>query len=196
MLSRLGANAIQALTHLFNGCLEKDSWVWRAAKIIFPRKEGKTSYASASAYRPVWITSFIEGTKANNGTISQKPKSSQSLGQKPKRNKNTIRYLTRLVNQIKDEKKSKRKTVCFFIDFEKIYDSVWKRGLAVKLWRKGVTGKFMNLLDGFKIIRYIQLRVNGMKCSNQNCGEFGLPQGSVISPSLVKFFLHDFEEKF
>ena len=112
------------------------------------------------------------------------------------KNKNTIRYLNRLVNQIKDEKQSKRETVCLFVDFEKAYDSVWKKGLAVKLWGKGVTGKFMNLLDSFMNNREIQLQVNEMKGPNRECGEYGLPQGSVISPILFKFFLHDFEESF
>ena len=56
MLSRLGANAILALTHLYNGFLETGSWVWRAAKIIFLRKEGKTSYARSGTYRPISIT--------------------------------------------------------------------------------------------------------------------------------------------
>ena len=112
------------------------------------------------------------------------------------KNKNTIRYLNRLVNQIKDEKQSKRETVCHFIDFEKAYDSVWKKDLAVKLWGKGVTGKFLNLLDSFMNNREIQLQVNEMKGLNRECGEYGLPQGSVISPILFKFFLHDFEESF
>ena len=35
-----------------------------------------------------------------------------------------------------------------------------------------------------------------MKDPNQKDGEYGLPQGSVISPILFKFFLHDFEENF
>ena len=35
-----------------------------------------------------------------------------------------------------------------------------------------------------------------MKGPNRECGENGLPQGSVISPILFKFFLHDFEESF
>ena len=100
------------------------------------------------------------------------------------------------MKQIKDEKQSKRETVCLFIDFEKAYDSVWKKGLAVKLWGKGVTGKFMNLLDSFMNNREIQLQVNEMKGPNRECGEYGLPQGSVISPILFKFFLHDFEESF
>ena len=100
------------------------------------------------------------------------------------------------MNQIKDEKQSKKETVCLFIDFEKAYDSVWKKGLAVKLWGKGVTGKFMNLLDSFMNNREIQLQVNEMKGPNRECGEYGLPQGSVISPILFKFFLHDFEESF
>ena len=53
ILSRLGAIAIHALTHSFNGCLETSAWVWRAAKIIFLRKEGKTSNQRTS------ITSLI-----------------------------------------------------------------------------------------------------------------------------------------
>ena len=60
MQSRIGANAIQALTHLYKGCLETGSWVWRAAKIILLRKESKTSYASAVAYRPISLTPFIK----------------------------------------------------------------------------------------------------------------------------------------
>ena len=112
------------------------------------------------------------------------------------RNRNTFRYLNRLVNQIKDDKQSKREPVSLFIDFEKAFDSVLKRGLAVKMWGKRITGKFMNFLDGFMNNREIQLQVNGMKCPNQNCGECGLPQGSVIYPILFKFFLHDFEENF
>ena len=35
-----------------------------------------------------------------------------------------------------------------------------------------------------------------MKCPNRKCGDYGLPQGSVISPVPFKFFLHDFEESF
>ena len=110
------------------------------------------------------------------------------------RNRNIIRYLNRSVNQIQDEKQSKRETACLFIDFEKTYDSVWKRGSAVKLWGKGVTRKFMNLLDGFMINREKQLQVNGMKGPNRKCGAFGLPQGSVISPIFFYFFLDDSEE--
>ena len=67
--------------------------------------------------------------------------------------------LSWLMNQIKDEKQSKKETLRLFIDFEKAYDSVWKKGLAVKLWEKGVTGKFMNLLDGFMNNRETQLQV-------------------------------------
>ena len=201
MLRRLGANAIQALTHLFNGCFETGSWVWRAAKIIFLRKEGKTSYASAGAYRPISITPFIgkvlekiltERLAKHLNRVNVWDRNQEGFS----RNRNTIRYLNRLVNQIKDEKQSKRETVCLFIDFEKAYDSEWKKGLAVKLWGKRVTGKFMNLLDGFMNNREIQLQVNGMKGPNQKCGEYGLPQGSVISPILFKFFLHDFGESF
>ena len=41
-----------------------------------------------------------------------------------------------------------------------------------------------------------ELQVNGIKRPNRKCEEYGLPQGSVKSPILFMFFLHDFEENF
>ena len=38
--------------------------------------------------------------------------------------------------------------------------------------------------------------MKGVWGPNQTCGEHRLPQGSVISPILLKFFLHNLEENF
>ena len=54
------------------------------------------------------------------------------------RGKNTVRYLHRLTAGIKGDIKKKLTVLCLFIDFEKAFDSVWKKGLVVKLWNAGV----------------------------------------------------------
>ena len=71
-----------------------------------------------------------------------------------------------------------------------------EEGLSSEVVGKGVTGKLMNLLDGFMNNREIYLQVNGMKGPTRKCGEYGLPQRSGIHPILFEFFLHDFEENF
>jgi hypothetical protein len=48
-----------------------------------------------------------------------------------------------------------------WIDFEKAYDSVWREGLLVKLFKSGIQGKMwkwiQNFLDERLIIRSISL---------------------------------------
>ena len=124
MLSSVGANAIQALTHIYNGCIETSSWVWRAAKILFLRKEGKISYARSGVYRPISISPFIgevlekiltKRLAKHLNRVEVWDKNQEGFS----RYRNTIRYFNRFVNQIKNEKQSSRETVCLFIDFKK-----------------------------------------------------------------------------
>jgi hypothetical protein len=53
--------------------------------------------------------------------------------------RNTIRYLHRLTACIKGDIAKKLTVLCLliFIDFEKAFDPVWKKGLVVKLWGAG-----------------------------------------------------------
>ena len=68
---------------------------------------------------------------------------------------------------------------------------MWKRGLIVKLYRAGVEGKMLAILNSFLMNRMVQLNVNGIVGVLRKCLEIGLPQGSALSPILFKFFLHD-----
>ena len=82
--------------------------------------------------------------------------------------------------------------MCLFIDFEKAFDSVWKKGLMTKLYDAGVTGKIWTLINDFLFCRKVRLIFNNYTGIVRACREFGLPQGSALSPILFKFYVHDF----
>ena len=66
--------------------------------------------------------------------------------------------------------------LCLFLDFEKAFDSVWKKGLVVKLWDVGVHGCFLGLIDSFLFNKQVQLLINGFLGPIRACLDVGLPQ--------------------
>ena len=106
--------------------------------------------------------------------------------------RNTIRYLNRLVLGIKGDLRKKLTTLCLFIDFEKAFDSIWKKGLIVKLHKIGITGNILYLINDFLTNRKVTINVNGIKGAVRNSADVGLPQGSALSPILFRIYLLDF----
>ena len=197
MLKNLGNKALNILKKLFNSCLSKHHWVWEAAEVIFLRKEGKSSYAQPGAYRPICITSYIgkllekilvcriELFLIRNNLVDP-DQEGFSCG------KNTIRYLNRLHLGILKDKCRNLTVICLFVDFEKAFDSVWKKGLITKLDNLGIQGHILKLIQNFLMSRKVTLNVNGVLGNLRQSADYGLPQGSVISPLLFKLYIADF----
>lgn len=198
MLKNLGPNAIYALSKLFTLCLRNGVWLWNSSNIVFLKKDGKASYSKPGSYRPISISSYIgklfERVLANRlesyftqvGLIDENQEGFS-------KGRNTVRYLHRLTAGIKGDIQKKLTVLCLFIDFEKAFDSVWKKGLIVKLWKVGVHGCYLQTIDSFLSERTVSLLLNGYIGPTRNCLEFGLPQGSVLSPILFKFYVFDIE---
>ena len=51
-------------------------------------------------------------------------------------------------------------SICLFIDFEKAFDSVWKKGLMHKLNNIGINGKLFNIINSFLFSREVSLQIN------------------------------------
>ena len=83
-----------------------------------------------------------------------------------------------------------------FIDFEKAFDSVWKKGLITKMSNLNINGKILRIVDQFLHNRKLQLDINGNVGNVKDSNEYGLPQGSALSPTLFKIYLLDFLEEF
>ena len=197
MLKHLGAKAITTLQLLFNLCLKTHKWIWKSAEVIFLRKPGKDTYAKSGSYRPICITSYIgkllEAILTNRiETFLINTNQIDPFQEGFSAKKNTIRYLNRLHLSICADIELNLTSIGLFIDFEKAFDSVWKKGLIVKLHQLGVQGNIARLINNFLISREIKLNVNGHLGQNRQTLEYGLPQGSVISPLLFKIFVQDF----
>ena len=99
--------------------------------------------------------------------------------------------MSRLTFNIRKDLEKKLIAACLFIDFEKAFDSVWKKGLITNMWNIGIGGKFLALIDSFLTHRKVRLHVNDYIGVIRHCLDVGLPQGSVLSPILFKFYILD-----
>ena len=197
MMKHFGKYAVTILCVLFNLCLATNTWVWEEAEVIFLKKEGKDSYAKPGSYRPISISSYIG--KIYEKIIAQRYVKFliangywDSDQEGFTKSRNTIRYLNHLHLGIKEDIEAKLTSLCLFVDFEKAFDSVWKKGLLVKLNKLGIKGNIWSITDKFLHSRKVTLNINGKKGKVRESSEVGLPQGSALSPILFKIYLMDF----
>ena len=197
MFKHFGLNALKYIQKLANLCLQKRKWGWDKAEVIFLRKPGKNTYSKAGSYRPISISSYIgkliedimaERIKNFMTKIHLYDPDQEGFFQ----GRNTVRYLNRLVTGIKSDLAKKLTTIGLFIDFEKAFDSVWKQGMIVKLYKLGIKGKILHLINDFLTNRKVIINVNSVKGDLRNSSDVGLPQGSVLSPILFRIYLMDF----
>ena len=201
MLHSFRQNTLKFLQKLFNCCLAQGHWIWNTAKVIFLKKAGKTSYAEPGSYRPISISSYI-GKLLEKIVAARITSYLEALGifdpnqEGFTASRNTIRYLNRLNLEIKSDLLNNDTVIGLFIDFEKAFDSVWKKGLLYKMFKVKINGLVLKLIDSFLHSRRVQLDINDNIGAMRNCNEYGLPQGSALSPVLFKIYLLDILEEF
>ena len=201
MLHMFGNHTLNLLKKLFNCCLNNGEWVWDTAKVIFLKKSGKKSYSAPGSYRPISISSYIgkllEKILSARVTVFLEAQGIYDPNQEGFTSlRNTIRYLNRLHLEIKSDLIQNNTVIGLFIDFEKAFDSVWKKGLICKMANLNIKGNVLSLIDHFLQSRKVQLEINGKLGNLRSSQEYGLPQGSALSPVLFKIYLLDFLEEY
>ena len=199
MFKHLGIHILNQILRLANQSLEQGKWIWNKAEVIFLKKMGKDNYSKPGSYRPISISAYI-GKLIEKIIAKRIQKFLNLIGlHDPDQEgfmeaRNTIRYLNRLVLGVKSDIQKKITSICLFIDFEKAFDSVWKKGLIVKMHDIGIKGKMLYLINDFLMNRKITLNINGVVGHIRNCSDIGLPQGSALSPVLFRIFVMDLAE--
>ena len=81
-----------------------------------------------------------------------------------------------------------------YLDFQKAFDSVPHKCLIRKLAAYGVTGKILRWIETFLTDRKQIVCVEG-SLSNWEDVLSGIPQGSVLAPTLIVVFINDMPDE-
>ena len=81
---------------------------------------------------------------------------------------------------------------CIYFDFKKAFDTVAHERLLVKLKSYGIDGKLLTWIEAFLFHRKQCVIVNDNK-SNWSEVSSGIPQGSVLGPTLFLIYINDIE---
>lgn len=203
MLKRLPRKGFVFLSKLFTSLLRQSYFpkIWKKSKLIAIPKPGKDPTISSS-YRPISLLSAISKIFEKillekvqqyiNENHINSPESpiipNHQFGFRT--NHSCDQQVNRLTNYIKTNRIHQKSTGMIALDVEKAFDSIWHDGLCHKLSVLGFPKPLIKTVRSFLSDRSFQLVYKSAK-SNDFYIPAGVPQGSVLSPTLFSLYIAD-----
>lgn len=196
VIKQLPKKAIIWLTYIFRACFRICYFpqAWKQAKVISILKPGKEA-SLASSYRPISLLNAFSKilekliVKRLNSHILQKNIFlNEQFGFRAMHS--TSHQLARVSKYIKCGLQNKKSIGMITFDVEKAFDAVWHNGLLYKMKLQKFPLHLIKLTHSFLSNRNSHVLLNGAASASYETPA-GVPQGSVLSPTLYNLYTSD-----
>ena len=196
VFKKLSPELSPILSKLFSKCIDSGEFPtsWKIASVVPVPKKGCDS-AQPSSYRPISLLP-IAGKVFEaliNKTLVQflerhELLSDMQYGFRHSRSTgDLLSYVTDHISRVLDRQGETRSVA---LDISKAFDKVWHQGLLTKLRSYGVSGQLHKLVASFLEDRQMSVVLDGQRSSTK-CINAGVPQGSILGPTLFLLYIND-----
>lgn len=198
VLKNLPPKALQKLTVIINSCFRYEyvPLCWKVSEIIMIPKPGKDP-TKVDSYRPISLLPVIGKLfeKLFSKRLKELINSKQLLpthqfGFREKHS--TTDQVHRIVHTIEETLEKKKVCSAIFLDVAQAFDKVWHEGLVYKL-KMQLPIQYTSLLTSYINNRFFRIKQE-QDFSDLRKIEAGVPQGSILGPTLYLLYTVDIPE--